>query len=233
MVSIRRADERGRTNWEWLDSRHSFSFGEYFDASNMGHRTLRVINDDRVAPGGGFATHAHNDMEIVTYVLAGALEHKDSLGTGSVIRPDDVQRMTAGTGIRHSEFNASKTEPVHFLQIWILPEQTGLAPGYQQKSFSNEMKAGKLRLLGSRTGRGGSVLIHQDVDLLATQLLAGETASYDLPPGRIGWLHVARGSLRLNGETLKQGDGVALPEPGPLRLEGIDAAEALLFDMSS
>ena len=170
MLTLRRAEERGRANLGWLDSRHSFSFGHYYDPEHMGFGPLRVINDDRVAPGGGFPTHPHGDMEIVSYVLEGGLAHKDSLGTGSVIRPGDVQRMSAGSGIRHSEFNASKTEPVHFLQIWIVPERQGLEPGYEQKTFSAEEKRGKLRLVGSRDGREGSVTIHQDVDLYATLL---------------------------------------------------------------
>jgi redox-sensitive bicupin YhaK (pirin superfamily) len=198
----------------------------------MGFGSLRVINDDRVAPGGGFATHPHSDMEIISYVLEGGLAHKDSLGTGSVIRPGDVQRMSAGTGIRHSEFNASKTEPVHFLQIWIIPERNGLAPGYEQKTFADAEKRGKLRLVGSRDGRDGSVTIHRDVDLYATLLSAGETVTHQLSAGRGAWVQVARGSLILNGERLAEGDGVAVSTPGALRLEGVDDAEALLFDMA-
>jgi len=231
-LTLRRSNERGHANFGWLDSRHSFSFGHYHDPKHMGFGPLRVINDDRVAPGGGFATHPHSDMEIISYVLEGGLAHKDSLGTGSVIRPGDVQRMSAGTGIRHSEFNASKTEPVHFLQIWIIPERKGLAPGYEQKTFADAEKRGKLRLVGSRDGRGGSVTIHRDVDLYATLLSAGETVTHQLPPGRSAWVQVARGSLLLNSERLAEGDGVAVSAPGTLRLEGVDDAEVLLFDMA-
>lgn len=231
-LTLRKSDERGHANLGWLDSRHSFSFGHYHDPKHMGFGPLRVINDDRVAPGGGFATHPHSDMEIISYVLEGGLAHKDSLGTGSVIRPGDVQRMSAGTGIRHSEFNASKTEPVHFLQIWIIPERNGLAPGYEQKTFADAQKRGKLRLVGSRDGRDGSVTIHRDVDLYATLLSAGETVTHQLSAGRGAWVQVARGSLILNGERLAEGDGVAVSTPGALRLEGVDDAEALLFDMA-
>ena len=231
-LALRKSDERGHANLGWLDSRHSFSFGHYHDPKHMGFGPLRVINDDRVAPGGGFATHPHSDMEIISYVLEGGLAHKDSLGTGSVIRPGDVQRMSAGTGIRHSEFNASKTEPVHFLQIWIIPERNGLAPGYEQKTFADAEKRGKLRLVGSRDGRDGSVTIHRDVDLYATLLSAGETVTHQLSAGRGAWVQVARGSLILNGERLAEGDGVAVSTPGALRLEGVDDAEALLFDMA-
>lgn len=231
-LTLRKSDERGHANLGWLDSRHSFSFGHYHDPKHMGFGPLRVINDDRVAPGGGFATHPHSDMEIISYVLEGRLAHKDSLGTGSVIRPGDVQRMSAGTGIRHSEFNASKTEPVHFLQIWIIPERNGLAPGYEQKTFADAEKRGKLRLVGSRDGRDGSVTIHRDVDLYASLLSAGETVTHQLPAGRGAWVQVARGSLILNGERLAEGDGVAVSTPGALRLEGVDDAEALLFDMA-
>jgi redox-sensitive bicupin YhaK (pirin superfamily) len=231
-MTIRRSHDQGRANFGWLDSRHSFSFGQYYDAAHMGFGPLRVINDDRVAGGGGFPAHPHADMEIVSYVLDGALAHKDSLGTGSVIRPGDLQRMSAGTGIRHSEFNASETDPVHFLQIWILPESRGLAPGYEQRTFAAEEKRGRLRLIGSRDGRDGSVTIHQDVELYATILAAGDRVSHDLGNGRIAWVQVARGSIRLNGEPLGPGDGAAIATAGQLHLEGTDAAEVLLFDMS-
>jgi redox-sensitive bicupin YhaK (pirin superfamily) len=231
-LTLRKSDERGHANFGWLDSRHSFSFGHYHDPEHMGFGPLRVINDDRVAPGGGFATHPHSDMEIISYVLEGGLAHKDSLGTGSVIRPGDVQRMSAGTGIRHSEFNASKTEPVHFLQIWIVPERKGLAPGYEQKAFADAEKRGKLRLVGSRDGRDGSVTIHRDVDLYATLLSAGQAVTHRLSPGRGAWVQVARGSVILNGERLAEGDGVSVSTPGTLHLEGVDDAEALLFDMA-
>lgn len=234
MLTLRKAEERGRANFGWLDSRHSFSFGHYYDPEHMGFGSLRVINDDRVAPGGGFPTHPHANMEIVTYVLAGALEHKDSLGNGSVIRPGDVQRMTAGTGIRHSEFNASRTEPVHLLQIWILPEQQGLTPGYEQTTFAEADKRGKLRLIGSRGGRDGSVTIHQDVDLYATLLDDGQGVSHALAAGRQAWVQVAQGTATLNGDQLYPGDGVAVTEAGKLDLVGTSAdAEILLFDMAA
>jgi redox-sensitive bicupin YhaK (pirin superfamily) len=233
MLTLRRAEERGRANFGWLDSRHSFSFGHYYDPEHMGFGPLRVINDDRVAPGGGFPTHPHADMEIVTYVLAGALEHKDSLGNGSVIRAGDVQRMTAGTGIRHSEFNASKAESVHLLQIWIIPEKRGLEPGYEQTMFAAADKRDKLRLIGSRDGREGSMTIHQDVDLYATLLSDGATVTHELKAGRVAWVQVAQGTATLNGDQLYPGDGVAVSEAGELTLTGTsDNAEILLFDMT-
>src|SRR5215467_7601931 len=231
-VTIRKSDERGRANFGWLDSRHSFSFGHYHDARHMGFGPLRVINDDRVAPGGGFPPHPHSDMEIISYVLEGALEHRDSLGTGSVIRPGDVQRMSAGTGIRHSEFNASQKAPVHFLQIWIIPERLGLPAGYEQKAFAADDKRGRLRLVGSRDGRDGSVTIHRDVDLYATLLSGTDAVTHELRPGRQAWVQVARGKVSLNGELLAAGDGVAIEDAGQLRLERADDAEVLLFDMA-
>ncbi|GGB55754.1 quercetin 2,3-dioxygenase [Tistrella bauzanensis] len=229
-MTIRRAEDRGNVNFGWLNSNHSFSFGHYFDPAHMGFGPLRVINDDRVAPAGGFPTHPHRDMEIISYVLEGGLEHRDSLGTGSVIRPGDVQRMSAGTGIRHSEFNASRTEPVHFLQIWIIPEAEGMAPGYEQKSFTAAEKTGGLRLVGSRDGRDGSVVIHQDVDFYATLLPEGASVAHDLKPGRAAWVQVAAGQATLNGETVGEGDGIAVTG-GRIELAGIDAAEVLIFDM--
>ena len=232
MLTIRKAADRGRADFGWLDSRHTFSFGEYHDPAHMGFGPLRVINDDRVAPGGGFPTHPHRDMEIVTYVLDGALEHKDSLGTGSVIRPGEVQRMSAGTGIRHSEYNASKVNPVHFLQIWVVPEKKGLPPGYEQKSFGAEEKRGRLRLVGSRDGRDGSLVIHRDVDLYATLLAKGDGVTHTTAPGRAAWVQVARGTVKLNGAVLEAGDGVALEHAGTLALEGTSDAEVLLFDMA-
>jgi redox-sensitive bicupin YhaK (pirin superfamily) len=232
-LTVRKSEERGRANFGWLDSKHSFSFGHYHDPRHMGFGALRVINDDRVAPGGGFPTHPHSDMEIISYVLEGALEHKDNLGTGSVIRPGDVQRMSAGTGIRHSEFNASKTEPVHFLQIWIIPERKGITPGYEQKAFPNAEKRSRLRLIGSRDGRDGSVTIHQDVDLYATLLGEGDAVEHTIAPGRGGWVQVARGSVSLNGETLREGDGVAISTSGELRIAGLGEAEVLVFDMGA
>lgn len=231
-TTLRKANERGTADFGWLDSKHTFSFGHYYDPRFMGFGPLRVINDDRVAGGGGFPPHPHGDMEIVSYVLEGALQHKDSIGTGSVIRPGDVQRMSAGTGIRHSEFNASRTEGVHFLQIWIIPEAKGLKPSYEQKTFTTEDKAGKLRLVGSHNGRDGSVTIHQDVDLYATVLQAGESTVHSLAEGRIAWIQVARGSLFVNGQELRAGDGLAAESAGELRLEGKENAEVLLFDMT-
>jgi hypothetical protein len=233
MLSVRRSEERGRANFGWLDSRHSFSFGHYFDEKHMGFGPLRVINDDRVAGGGGFPTHPHADMEIVSYVLEGGLEHKDSLGTGSVVRPGDVQRMTAGSGVRHSEFNASQTDPVHFLQIWIVPEKRGLAPSYEQKTFSDADKRGKLRLVGSRDGRDGSVTIHRDVDFYAAVLGDGDKVAHDVKAGRVAWVQVARGTATLNGEQLYPGDGVGTNEAEKLEIVGTSDAEILLFDMAA
>jgi redox-sensitive bicupin YhaK (pirin superfamily) len=232
MITVRPAAERGRTLWDWLDSRHTFSFGDYHDPRHMGFRALRVVNDDRVAPGGGFGTHAHRDMEIVTYVLDGALEHRDSLGTGSVIRPGDGQRMSAGTGIRHSEFNHSKTEPVRFLQIWILPERQGLAPGYEQRSFPVAEKRGRWRLIAARDGRQGAVTVHQDVDLYATRLEPGERVAHRLAPGRHAWLQVATGAVALGGRRLAEGDGAAASEEPALEVVAHEPAELLLFDLA-
>ena len=231
-TSIRKAQDRGRAKFGWLDSRHSFSFGQYYDPRHMGFGPLRVINDDRVAPGGGFPTHPHRDMEIISYVLEGALEHKDSLGTGSVIRPGDVQRMSAGTGVRHSEFNASDEEPVHFLQIWIIPEREGVKPGYEQKTFDASEKRGRLRLMASRGGREGSVSLHQDADVYATLLEPGEKVSHVLGAGRGAWVQVASGSVAVNGERLETGDGMAINGAGDLSLESQTPAEVLLFDMT-
>lgn len=233
MIAIRPARERGAANLGWLDTRHTFSFGNYYDPKYLGFASLRVINEDKVQPGKGFPTHGHQDMEIITYVLEGTLEHKDSLGNGSLIRPGDVQRMSAGTGILHSEFNPSQTEPVHLLQIWILPEQTGLKPSYEQKYFPREKKQAKLCLIGSREGRQGSVTIHQDVDLYATQLQPDEEVSYLLAEGRKAWIQVAGGSVQFNGEELKLGDGAAISQPGAINLQGMSAGtELLLFDLS-
>jgi redox-sensitive bicupin YhaK (pirin superfamily) len=231
MYAMRRAEERGHANHGWLNSYHTFSFGDYFDPQHMGFSNLRVINDDTVSPSGGFGTHGHRDMEIISYVLDGALKHEDSMGNGSVIRPGDVQRMSAGTGVRHSEFNASDTEPVHFLQIWVLPEKNGLKPSYEQKAFSDEEKRGRLRLVGSRDGRDGSVTIHQDVDLYATLLSDGESVTHELAHGRKGWAQVAQGSAVLNDEQLNPGDGVAIEGPARIMLTGSSQAEVLLFDM--
>jgi redox-sensitive bicupin YhaK (pirin superfamily) len=232
MLAIRHSQDRGLANFGWLDSRHTFSFGHYYDPKFMGFGPLRVINEDRVEPARGFDTHGHRDMEIISYVLDGALEHKDSMGNGSVIRPGDVQRMSAGTGVRHSEFNASETEPVHFLQIWILPEKQGLEPGYEQRHFAADDKRGRLRLVGSRDGREGSVTIHRDADLYATLLGDADTVSHEFAPGRKGWVQVARGSALLNDEQLGAGDGAAVEGPATIRLAGSPEAEILLFDMA-
>lgn len=231
MLSIRRAEERGLAHLGWLTSRHTFSFGDYYDAAHMGYGTLRVINEDRVQPAQGFATHGHSDMEIISYVLSGALEHRDSMGNGSVMRPGDVQRMSAGTGVRHSEFNASDSELVHFLQIWILPEANGLEPGYEQKRFVDGDKRGRLKLVGSRDGRDGSVTIHRDVNFYATLLMDGERVSHELAAGRKGWMQVAQGSASLNEQSLYPGDGVALEGPVKLTLTGPLETQVLLFDM--
>ena len=231
MFALRRAQQRGHASHGWLNSYYTFSFGDYYDPRHMGFANLRVINDDTVSPSGGFGTHGHRDMEIITYVLDGALEHRDSMGNGSLIRPGDVQRMSAGTGVTHSEFNASDSEPVHFLQIWVLPEQHGLRPGYEQKAFPDEEKRGRLRLVGSRDGRDGSLTIHQDVDLYATLLRAGDSVSHELADGRKGWVQVAQGRAVLNDEQLHPGDGVAIQGPATIRLSGASEAELLLFDM--
>ena len=231
MITIRRAKERGHANHGWLDTSHTFSFADYRDARHMGWGPLRVINEDRVAPGAGFPTHAHRDMEIITYILEGALEHRDSLGTGSVIRPGEVQRMSAGTGVRHSEYNASKTEPVHFLQIWIEPARAGIAPGYEQKTFADAERSGRLRLIAAADGREGAVTIHQDAAVYATTLARGERVEQALAAGRLAWLQVARGALLVNGERLAQGDGAAVENERRLAIEALEPAEALLFDL--
>jgi redox-sensitive bicupin YhaK (pirin superfamily) len=232
MLTRRPAAARGTTRIDWLDSRHTFSFAEYFDSEQMGFRALRVINDDRVAPGGGFPTHPHRDMEILTYVLEGALEHRDSIGTGSVIRPGEVQVMSAGTGIRHSEFNHSETEPVHLLQIWMLPERKGLAPRYDQKAFDAASRRGRLMLVGARDAREGAVQIFQDIDLYAGNFDRGEQATHVLYPGRHAWVQMARGRAAVNGAELREGDGAAISDERQVRIEGIDGAEVLLFDLA-
>jgi hypothetical protein len=231
MITLRRADERGRGDHGWLDTRHTFSFSDYHDPRFMGFSELRVINEDRVAPGAGFPTHGHRDMEILSYVLEGALEHRDSLGTGSVIRPGDVQRMSAGTGVRHSEYNASKTEPVHFLQIWIEPSAAGIAPGYEQKSVPDADKRGRLRLIASPDGREGSVTIHQDTLVYASVLEPGDKVSYAPVSGRRVWLQVARGAVTLNGQRLGQGDGAAITDERALTIAAGERAEIILFDL--
>jgi hypothetical protein len=233
MITIRKSEDRGRADFGWLDSRHTFSFGNYHDHRHMGFGPLRVINDDRVAGGGGFPTHPHADMEIITVVLDGELQHKDSLGNGSVIRPGDVQRMSAGTGIHHSEFNASEEKPVHLLQIWIIPEKRGIEPGYEQKTFDAAERSGKLKLVGARDGRDGAVTIHRDVDLYATLLKGGDRVTHELRQGRVAWLQVAKGAVTLNGKELNAGDGVAVEDGETLDLAATTNAEALLFDMAA
>jgi quercetin 2,3-dioxygenase len=230
-ITIRPAKERGHADHGWLDTWHTFSFSDYYDPSFMGFRTLRVINEDFVAPGHGFPTHPHRDMEIITYVLQGALQHRDSLGTGSIIRPGEVQRMSAGTGVRHSEANPSAEEAVHLLQIWIEPAKKGIAPGYEQKAFGDPEKRGRLRLVASPDGADGSVTIHQDARVYATLLGPGQQAVHTLAAGRHAWLHVARGSLTLNGEHLGTSDGAAITGESVLTLVGDQDAEALLFDL--
>ncbi len=232
MITLRPAQARGTANFGWLDSRHTFSFGQYYDPAHMGFADLRVINEDKVTAGQGFPTHGHRDMEIVSYVLDGALEHKDSIGTGSVIRPGDLQRMSAGTGIMHSEYNASQADPVHFLQIWIMPNQKGLEPGYEQTHFTREDKLNQLRLIGSQDGRNGSVTIHQDVSLYATVLDTNASVSHSIQPGRTVWVQVARGAVTLNGESMTAGDGAAVANEAELTLTGTaDNTEVLVFDM--
>jgi quercetin 2,3-dioxygenase len=232
MISIRKGRDRGHFDHGWLDTYHTFSFDTYYDPAHMGYRSLRVINEDRVKPAKGFPTHGHRDMEIITYVLEGMLEHKDSMGNGSIIRPGDVQRMTAGTGVTHSEYNASRQDSVHLLQIWILPERRGLAPGYEQKNFSRDDLRGKLKLIASREGKDGSVTIHQDALLYGSTLEAGEEAAHTIAPGRGVWLQVARGALSLNGHALTEGDGVAVSDEGELHLKASAACEFLLFDLA-
>ena len=232
MIVRRPSEERGRGNHGWLDSRHTFSFADYHDPAQMGFRALRVINEDRVQPGRGFGTHSHRDMEIISYVLEGALGHKDSMGTGSVIRPGDVQRMSAGTGVMHSEMNPSPTEPVHFFQIWLMPERRGIAPGYEQKHFPAEEKQGRLRLVASRDGRDGSITVHQDADLYAALFKAGQDTRLELRPGRHAWIQVASGEVTVNGVTLAQGDGAAVSDEAALHLKATADAEILVFDLA-
>jgi redox-sensitive bicupin YhaK (pirin superfamily) len=232
MITIRKADERGRADHGWLDTRHTFSFADYFDENHMGFRTLRVINEDRVEPGQGFGTHPHRDMEIISYVLEGALEHKDSMGTTSVIKPGEVQRMSAGTGVLHSEYNPSRKEPVHFLQIWIHPEKKGVKPGYAQKAFPVAERTDRLRLVASRDGRDGSISINQDADLYTTLLSKGKSVSHDLRSGRFAWVQVARGSVALNGSALSAGDGAKFSGEKALELKATSDAEVLLFDLN-
>jgi redox-sensitive bicupin YhaK (pirin superfamily) len=232
MIQVRSAEERGRTDWGWLDSRHTFSFGDYYDPRHMGFRSLRVINDDRVDAAAGFGSHGHRDMEILSYVLEGALEHKDSAGGGGVIRPGEIQFMRAGTGVVHSEFNPSKVEPVHFLQIWIVPDTPALKPVYGQHRFDREAARHSFVLLASKDGREGSLQVHQDVDLWMTLLAEGERREFRLQPGRHAWVHVARGSVSLNGSALGEGAGAAVSGEAGLTLVADESSEVLLFDLA-
>lgn len=232
MITLRKSEERGHANHGWLDSYHSFSFANYYDPNNMGFRALRVINEDWVQPGRGFGTHPHRDMEIITYVLEGALEHKDSLGTGSIIRPGEVQKMSAGTGVTHSEYNPSKTELVHLLQIWIVPDQKNLPPSYEQKTYSTAEKQNQLRLIASPEGRDGSVTVHQDVKLYASVLDAGKKVVHELSPNRHVWVQVAQGEITLNGLSLGAGDAAAISEENRVVVIANTASEILLFDLA-
>ncbi len=236
MITIRPQNQRGVANLSWLDSRHTFSFGNYYDPQHMGFASLRVINEDKVIPGKGFGTHGHQDMEIITCVLSGELEHRDSMGNGSVIRPGDVQRMSAGTGVRHSEFNASDTNPVHLLQIWIMPEKRGLEPSYEEKNFSSQIKQGKLTLIGSQDGRDNSVTIHQDVNLYLGLLTKSDCLSYPVKNNRDNrgiWLQVARGEVKLNEQLLQAGDGAAITNETEIAIAGNSSdSQFLLFDLA-
>lgn len=232
MLTLRPAAQRGRTETGWLDSRHTFSFGQYRDPAHMGFRNLRVINEDRVAPAGGFGTHPHADMEIISYVLEGELAHRDSMGNGSVIRPGEIQRMTAGTGVHHSEMNPSRTAPVHFLQMWVLPEAAGLTPGYEQRPLPPVTHAAQLDLIGSRDGRDGAVRIHQDVNLYRASLRDGATLTLPIGAGRHAWLQVARGSVRVGDQTLAAGDGAAISDAASITLAGAPTAELVVFDLA-
>jgi redox-sensitive bicupin YhaK (pirin superfamily) len=235
MMKIRPAAERGHASHGWLDSHHTFSFADYYEPEQMGFRALRVINEDRVDPGQGFPTHPHRDMEILSYVLEGALAHRDSMGTGSVIRPGDVQRMSAGTGVAHSEFNASKTEPVHFLQIWLVPSERGIAPGYEQKTFARDALRGKLQPVASSDARGGSLTVHTDAAVFAGLFSQGESAELPLAAGRHAWVQVARGKVRINGADLSEGDGAAISNESSVRIEGVAAGgdgEVHVFDLA-
>jgi quercetin 2,3-dioxygenase len=231
MLQMRRAADRGQADFGWLKSAHTFSFGQYMDPKFRGFRDLLVINDDRVTPGRGFGTHGHSDMEIISYVLDGEIEHRDSLGNGEVLRVGEVQRMSAGTGIRHSEFNPSKEKGLHFLQMWVLPERAGLKPSYEQKSFPVDERRGRWQTLVSPDGADGSLLIHQDVRLLGTLLLQGDVVEYEVPAARYAWLHVATGEVVVNGVTYQAGDGAAVAAPETLRLQGVARSEVILFDL--
>jgi redox-sensitive bicupin YhaK (pirin superfamily) len=232
MLTVRLSGDRGHFDHGWLDTRHTFSFAEYRDPRHMGFRALRVLNEDRVRPGAGFPTHGHRDMEILSYVLEGELAHRDSLGNGSVIVPGEVQRMTAGTGVTHSEANPSEVDPVHFLQIWILPERQGLAAGYEQRAFPEEERRGRLRLVASRDGAEGSLTVHQDVRVLAGSFSRGEAASHRLGKDRHAWVQVAHGQVRVNGQPLSAGDGAAISGEPEIRVEGTAGGEVLVLDLA-
>jgi redox-sensitive bicupin YhaK (pirin superfamily) len=230
LIRIRKGSERGHADHGWLDTHHTFSFAQYHDPRHMGFRAIRVINDDRVAPGAGFPTHPHKDMEIISYVVEGALEHRDSMGNGSVIRAGDVQRMTAGTGVTHSEFNPSQTEGTRFLQIWIEPERRGIEPGYEQKHFSTEDRCGRLKLVASAGGRDGSLTVHRDVRFYAGLLSSGQAVTHEIRDGRGAWIQVVSGRVRVGDEVLGEGDGAALEQEASVRIIGEQSAEVLLFD---
>lgn len=232
MIQLRKSKDRGHADHGWLSTYHTFSFADYHDPSQMGFRTLRVINEDRVAPGMGFGTHGHRDMEIISYVLEGALEHKDSLGNGEVLKPGEFQRISAGTGVRHSEFNPSATEPVHFYQIWLLPKTSGIQPGYEQKFFSEDEKRNKLRIVASPDGAEGSLTIHQDAKVYLSLLNPGKSVNHELLPGRHAWLQVLRGSVRVHGTLLETSDGLAVSDEPSLTVIGERPAEVMLFDLA-
>ncbi len=231
-LQLRRAGERGHADHGWLKTAYTFSFADYFDPAQMGFRALRVMNEDRVAPGQGFGMHGHRDMEILTYVLEGELQHRDSLGNGAVLRPGEFQRITAGTGVRHSEFNPSKTGPVHLYQIWLLPERTALTPGYEQRAFPDEEKDGRWRRVASHGGRDGSLTVHQDAEVFLATLAPGASLTHELRPGRHAWLQVLRGRVEANGQQLDAGDGAALTDEPSLRVRGVEEAEVMLFDLA-
>lgn len=231
MIALRKSSDRGHADHGWLQSDHTFSFADYYDPQEMGWGPLRVINEDRVQPGKGFGTHGHRDMEIISYVLSGQLQHRDSMGNGTVIRPGDVQRMSAGSGVQHSEFNPSPTAPVHFLQIWIEPETLGIPPGYEEKHFDPEDKHGRLRLIASRDGREGSVTIHQDADLFASLLRQQERVSHRISGGRLAYLHLVKGAVRVNGVALKTGDAAKIQAEESLDITADEDSELLLFDL--
>jgi quercetin 2,3-dioxygenase len=232
MIRIRKAADRGHFDHDWLDTHHTFSFGDYYDPDHMGFRSLRVINDDRVQPGHGFGMHGHRDMEIVTYVLEGALEHKDSIGNGSIIRAGELQRITAGTGVRHSEFNPSDKKGVHLYQIWLLPEQNGLEPSYEELALGEEEKRGRFRLVASPNGADGSMTIHQDVRLHLASLLPGQAVAHGIERGRAAWLQVLQGSVNLFGNDLSAGDGVAITDENTVVVQATAPTEVLLFDLA-